>query len=117
MERLVAELSAIQRELNEQLIAGANDSAQALLAEPSDAEPVRNLKCVLDQVRHFLWFYLQAISPGSEASENTLQLLRQVAKDPNTLAKSSSLTFLERLNALTEYALVHYRQQSQDRTN
>jgi hypothetical protein len=117
IQTAVAELSAIQRELNQQLVAAAAHDAASALAEQPEAEAVRDLKCVLDQLRHFLWFYLQAISDDSETSEKTLQLLRQVAKDPARLAKSSSLSFLERLNALSEYALVHYKADARERTN
>ena len=68
-------------------------------------------------MRHFIWFYLQVVTRGSESSERTLQLLRQVSKQPKVLHNNSPLTFLERLNALTEYALVHYHADSGEKPN
>lgn len=112
------DLSSLQHDLNQRLLTGAvNDGASPLLGESADAEAIRNLKCAVDQLRHFLWFYLQALSSGSEAGEKTMQVLRQVAKNGSSLANASPLTFLERLNALAEYALVHYHAGDAKRPN
>lgn len=118
VQNLVEDISSLQRDLNQRLMTGAvDDGASPMLGESTDAEAIRNLKCAVDQLRHFLWFYLQALSSGSEAGEKTMQLLRQVAKDGSTLSNTSSLTFLERLNALAEYALVHYHAADAKRPN
>ena len=118
IQYLVDELASVQRELNEQLLRSAqSDPITGLHVEPSEGDAVRNLKCVVDQVRHFLWFYLQATSRGSEGSEKTLQLLRQMAHNAGSLATTSPLSFLERLNALSEYALVHYQASDDERPN
>ena len=110
IQHVVEELSAIQRELNDKLMAGGSDDFTGKPpAVAVDPDGVRNLKIAADQLRHFLWFYLQANAPESEAGRDTLQLLRQVASNVNTFSQSSPYTFLERLSALTEYALVHYR--------
>jgi len=118
VQNLVEDLAALQHDLNQRLMTGAvDDGASPQLGESADAESIRNLKCAVDQLRHFLWFYLQALSSGSEAGEKTMQLLRQVAKNGRSLSGASSLTFLERINALAEYALVHYNSGDAKRPN
>jgi hypothetical protein len=117
VDRVVRELASIQEELNQLLVEDAtNQMGQSMRPASQDLDALRDLKSVVDQMRHFLWFYLQVVTSGSEASERTMQLLRQVSK-PKTLHVNSPLTFLERLNALTEYALVHYREDGTEKPN
>ena len=58
--------------------------------------------------REPLHIYLQAVSGTSESSERTRQLLRQAHKNSTVQGRTSPYTFLEQINALAEYALVHY---------
>ena len=118
IDHVVRELASIQDELNRLLVDDATNPAGSVLnPSESDLDSLRDLKSVVDQMRHFLWFYLQVVNRGSEASERTLQLLRQVSKQPKVLHNNSPLTFLERLNALTEYALVHYHEGAGEKPN
>ena len=108
LAHVVQELASLQRDLNQLLMdhaAAEGDSSE--FAEKVDAAALRDLKSVVDQMRHFLRFYLQAVTGGSEAGERTMQLLRQVSRNSTVLGKADPSTFLERLNALAEYALVH----------
>lgn len=110
IDRVVQELSSIQADLNRVLVEDATGEGPTDdLVAATDLEGLRDLKSVVDQVRHFLWFYLQVVAGGSEASERTMQLLRQASKGATAMNATSPLTFFERLNALTEYALVHYQ--------
>jgi hypothetical protein len=114
----VHELAAIQDDLNRLLVEDTtNPVGSALYPAAGDLDALRDLKSVVDQMRHFMWFYLQVVTSGSESSERTLQLLRQVSKQPRVLHANSPLTFLERLNALTEYALVHYHEEPGEKPN
>ena len=118
VDRVVRELASIQEDLNRMLVEDAtNQAGSALRPVEQDLDALRDLKSVVDQMRHFLWFYLQVVTSGSESSERTMQLLRQVSKQPKALHANSPLTFLERLNALTEYALVHYRDDGSGKPN
>ncbi len=40
-------------------------------------EALHVLKSALDQMRHFLWFYIQVMTSGSEMGEKLRQSLRQ----------------------------------------
>ena len=51
------------------------------LADPPEVESLQVLKGALDQMRHFLWFYMQVMTSGSEMGEKLRQTLRQ---DPST---------------------------------
>lgn len=121
VDQVVNELASIQDELNRLLVEDSTNPVgspgSALYPGEGELAPLRDLKSVVDQMRHFLWFYLQVVTSGSESSERTLQLLRQVSKQPAVLHPNSPLTFLERLNALTEYALVHYHEDVSDKPN
>ena len=116
IERVIQDLCAIQEDLNRLLI---DDATRAPGGVPLSAhiDELRDLKSVVDQMRHFLWFYIQVVSENSVASERTLQLLRQVSKTPDALRPDSPLSFLERLNALSEYALVHYHEDGNNKPN
>ncbi len=114
---VVDELSDIQGTLNRALLDGGDDNEAAPFRSLADADALRDLKSVVDQLRHFLWFYLQVVSSNSEAGERTLQVLRHATKSANAMAATSPLTFLERLNALTEYALVHYHEDTGGKPN
>jgi hypothetical protein len=118
MEWVMQELAAIQEELNRMLVEDAtNGSSPRLRTSTEDVEALRDLKSVVDQLRHFLWFYLQVVTEGSETAERTMQLLRHASKNPGTVNGANQLTFLERMNALTEYALVHYRDDGTGKPN
>ena len=47
------------------------------LADPPELESIQMLKSALDQMRHFLWFYMQVVTSDSEMGEKFLQTLRQ----------------------------------------
>ena len=64
------------------------------LADPPEMESIQALKSALDQMRHFLWFYMQVISNESEAGERMRQALRQ--KFPADDAQNPEAVFLER---------------------
>ena len=47
------------------------------LADPPEVESIQVLKSALDQMRHFLWFYMQVVASDSEMGEKFRQTLRQ----------------------------------------
>ena len=47
------------------------------LANPPEMESIQSLKSALDQMRHFLWFYMQVVTSESEMGEKFRQTLRQ----------------------------------------
>ena len=82
--RVTEDLRTIQRELNCAAMQAPNDpELMEALSDPNEMEALHVLKSALDQMRHFLWFYKQVMTSGSEMGEKLRQTLRQ---DPAPLA-------------------------------
>lgn len=76
--RVTEDLRAIQRELNcAAMQAPNNPELMEALSGPPEMESLQVLKSALDQMRHFLWFYIQVMTSGSEMGEKLRQSLRQ----------------------------------------
>jgi len=78
--RVTDDLRVIQSELNCAAMQAPTDPE--LLESLSDAhqiESIHMLKSALDQMRHFLWFYMQVVTSDSEMGEKFRQTVRQEA--------------------------------------
>lgn len=76
--RVTDDLRAIQRELNCAAMQAPSDpELMEALADPPEMESLSVLKSALDQMRHFLWFYMQVITSDSELGDKLRQHLRQ----------------------------------------
>ena len=76
--RVTDDLRVIQNELNCSAMQAPTDpELMEALAEPSQMESLHVLKSALDQMRHFLWFYMQVVTSDSEMGEKFRQTLRQ----------------------------------------
>jgi hypothetical protein len=78
--RITDDLRVIQRELNCAAMQAPTDpELMEALADPPEIESIQTLKSGLDQMRHFLWFYMQVVTSDSEMGEKFRQTLRQDA--------------------------------------
>ena len=78
--RVTEDLRMIQRELNCAAMQAPTDpELMEALADPPEMESIQVLKSALDQMRHFLWFYMQVVASDSEMGEKFRQTLRQDA--------------------------------------
>ncbi|MGA3087470.1 MAG: hypothetical protein ABSD75_02585 [Terriglobales bacterium] len=78
--RITDDLRVIQRELNCAAMQAPTDpELMEALADPPEIESIQVLKSALDQMRHFLWFYMQVVASDSEMGEKFRQTLRQEA--------------------------------------
>jgi hypothetical protein len=78
--RVTDDLRVIQRELNCAAMQAPTDpELMEALADPPEMETIQVLKSALDQMRHFLWFYMQVVTSDSEMGEKFRQTLRQEA--------------------------------------
>jgi hypothetical protein len=78
--RVTDDLRVIQRELNCAAMQAPTDpELMEALADPPEMETIQILKSALDQMRHFLWFYMQVVTSDSEMGEKFRQTLRQDA--------------------------------------
>ena len=76
--RVTEDLRAIQRELNcAAMQAPADPELMESLSQLTEMESIQTLKSALDQMRHFLWFYMQIVTSESEMDEKLRQTLRQ----------------------------------------
>lgn len=76
--RVTEDLRAIQQELNCAAMQAPTDpELMEALSEPPEMDTLQVLKSALDQMRHFLWFYMQVMTSGSEMGEKLRQGLRQ----------------------------------------
>ena len=76
--RITDDLRVIQRELNCAAMQAPTDpELMEALADPPEMESIQTLKSALDQMRHFLWFYMQVVTSDSEMGEKFRQTLRQ----------------------------------------
>jgi hypothetical protein len=78
--RVTDDLRVIQRELNCAAMQAPTDpELMEALSDPPEIESMKVLKSALDQMRHFLWFYMQVVTSDSEMGEKFRQSLRQDA--------------------------------------
>jgi len=76
--RVTDDLRIIQSELNCAAMQAPTDpELLEALSASSQIESLQVLKSVLDQMRHFLWFYMQVVTSDSEMGEKFRQTLRQ----------------------------------------
>src|SRR6266550_3195308 len=94
--RVTEDLRAIQRELN-----------------CAAMESLRVLKSALDQMRHFLWFYIQVMTNESEAGDRLRQSIRQKPAGDTMLGAEASL--LEKFKCATDAALLRFLSDAKDR--
>jgi hypothetical protein len=77
------DLRVIQRELNCAAMQAPTDpELMEALANQPEMESIQVLKSALDQMRHFLWFYIQVVTSDSEMGEKFRQSLREDASAP-----------------------------------
>jgi hypothetical protein len=81
--RVTDDLRIIQSELNCAAMQAPTDpELLEALSEPAQMESLHVLKSVLDQMRHFLWFYVQVVTSDSEMGEKFRQTLRKESPPP-----------------------------------
>jgi hypothetical protein len=102
MLRVTEDLRAIQHELNCAAMQAPNDpELMESLAGLPEIESLELLKSALDQMRHFLWFYVQVMTTGSEVEESPRPSSKKLRS-----AQAESL--LEKYNSLSEAALLRH---------
>src|ERR1041385_4894009 len=101
MLRVTEDLRVIQRELNCAAMQAPGDpELMEALTQLPEIESLEMLRSALDQMRHFLWFYVQVMTSDSEVEES----------DPKRSAKLPAARdgFLERYKNMTDAALLRH---------
>jgi hypothetical protein len=105
--RVTEDLRAIQRELNCAAMQAPGDpELMEALTQLPELESIETLKSALDQMRHFLWFYVQVMTSDIEPEDPTMSKVTQ---------NSSQKSFIEKFNHLTDAALLRYFSDSKGR--
>ena len=81
--RVTEDLRAIQQQLNCAAMQAPGDPElmEALCRLP-EIESLKVLKTALDQMRHFLWFYMQVMTNESEDGDRLRESIRQSPSEP-----------------------------------
>src|SRR5215469_317980 len=90
--RVTEDLRVIQRELNCAAMQAPGDpELMEALTQLPELESIETLKSALDQMRHFLWFYIQVMTTDAEPNEPARQ----------TSSAKTTASFIEKYNHLT----------------
>lgn len=112
MLRVTEDLRAIQRELNCAAMQAPGDpELMEALNQLPEIESLEVLKSALDQMRHFLWFYVQVMTSDAEAEERP----RQNATKNSGSAVTKEAAFIEKLKHPTDAAMLRYYADSKTR--
>jgi hypothetical protein len=105
--RVTEDLRAIQRELNcAAMQASADPELMESLAGFNEMESIETLRSALDQMRHFLWFYMEIIGSDSELAEKLRTAVRQSPSADS--AKPQESTVLDRIKSAADAAMMQY---------
>src|SRR5213080_1720438 len=112
--RVTEDLRAIQRQLNCAAMEAASDTElMEALSQLPEMDALQLLKSALDQMRHFLWFYMQVMTNESEAGDRLRQSIRQRPAGDTMLGAEASL--LEKFKCATDAALLRFLSDAKDR--
>jgi len=105
--RVTEDLRAIQRELNcaAMQVPGDPELMEALNELP-ETEALEVLKSALDQMRHFLWFYMQVMTNESEIGEKLRQTSNQKPSEDVRFKQDSTL--VDRFKFATDVMMLRY---------
>lgn len=112
--RVTDDLRAIQRELNcAAMEAPGNPELMESLNQVGELELLEMLKSALDQMRHFLWFYLQVMTNDSEFGEKLRESVRW--KPANDATVQPSCPVDERIRNAAEALMLQYLSDGKNR--
>jgi hypothetical protein len=105
--RVTEDLRVIQRQLNCAAMEAASDpELMEALSQLPELDALQVLKSALDQMRHFLWFYMQVMTNESESGEKLRQTIRQKPSPEALFGPDAS--FLEKFKTASDTAVLRY---------
>lgn len=112
--RVTEELRVIQRELNCAAMEAPGDpELMEALSQLPEMEAVQMLKSAIDQMRHFLWFYMQVVSNESETGDQLRQTIRQKTSADATVSPEAA--FLKKCRSAADSAVLRYLSDGKNR--
>lgn len=105
--RVTEDLRAIQQELNcAAMEAPSNPELMEELTQLPEMEALQMLKSAVDQMRHFLWFYMQVMTNESEAGDQLRQSIRQ--RTTEDVVISPEAAFLKKCRSAADQAMLRF---------
>jgi hypothetical protein len=102
MRHITEELQEMQQRLQEALLEGPiGPDTIGPAGDPVSVEEVKDFKTGIDQMRQFLWFFVEAVA-DDDTGEKLIQLLRHAAGTDSRVART-----LEQMSSASDYALLH----------
>ena len=112
--RVTEDLRAIQRALNYAAMEVPNDpELMEAMSQLPEMESLQVLKSAVDQMRHFLWFYMQVMANENDVGERLRQSIRRRATEDSTL--SAEEAFLRKCQAAADSAALRYLPEGKNR--
>jgi hypothetical protein len=112
--RVTEDLRAIQRELNCAAMEAPGDpELMEALSQLPEMESIQVLRSALDQMRHFLWFYVQIMTNDSEDADRLRQTMRQRPAEDCVLRAEASL--IEKLKHASDQTIVRFLAEAKNR--
>jgi len=108
MLRVTEDLRVIQRELNCAAMQAPSDpELMEALTQLPEIESLELLRSALDQMRHFLWFYVQVMTTDNEVEEAPLTTTKARNATPSS--------FIEKYKSMTDAALLRHFTEGKNR--
>jgi hypothetical protein len=105
--RVTEDLRAIQRQLNCAAMEAPSDpELMEALSQLPEMDSLQILKSAVDQMRHFIWFYMQVMTNETEAGDQMRQSIRQKASEDAII--SPEATFLKQCRSAADTALLRF---------
>ena len=105
--RVTDDLRTIQQELNCAAMQAPSDpELMEALNSLSETEPIDTLRTALDQMRHFLWFYMQVMTNESDDGDRLRQNLGQKPSADGMV--SPRVAAAEKFKRAADTALLQY---------
>ena len=105
--RVTEDLRAIQQTLNCAAMQSPGDpELMEALCQLPEIESLQVLKSALDQMRHFLWFYVQVMTNESEDGEKLRQSIRRRPAEDGMV--SPRVAAAEKFKRAADTALLQY---------
>lgn len=112
--RVTEDLRAIQRQLNCAAMEAPSDpELMEALSQLPEMDALQMLKSSVDQMRHFLWFYMQVMTNESESGERLRQTIRQKVSADSMMTPEAS--FVDKFKTASDAALMRYLSDGKNR--
>jgi hypothetical protein len=107
VDRVTEDLRVIQQALNCAAMEVPSDpELMEALSQLPEMDSLRMLKSAVDQMRHFLWFYMQVMANESEVGDRLRQSIRQRTSEDVNISEEAA--FLRKCRTAADTAVLRF---------